>query len=533
MNKVANNIEPHAHIFFVVARSCQIFEKISALCNEFMQHGIKESIALVLDCDFSYKIYKCYRDGVSDINISITELKSSCANTFIFYSHHDFCQNLVIYNFCRSQKICGISLFQAKHFISHYFLTNHDNGHEIRQKLIKAFIVSFASSIKIFCLGLVADLFSILGRRSSPPKCPRNVLIVKLDVLGDMVVALPYLMKIKESLPEDATVTLLVSQKGAAFISAFERFTSSKLFDKIKIWDAPWHYRPVSVLGFIELKEIIRQIIELRDCRFDRVYQCREQGIALWFALMTSFGSVVSIYSKKLPLSKKIGHLVDTKVDVSDLVEYHIVDLPRRLYAAVGDGTEVNDTYLAKIRRTTASCFWPTRPTLRVVVNIGAGMTARRWDSCKVAEVITRLSLNPNIHPVMICGREEKDFYAEVLSASSTEIDGYPGNLDLHQIMDLISHSDIVITPDTSIMHLSAAFDKRIVALFGAGNLDFCKPLSSKAIIIRHEHGCSGCRDNCFQTHTPAPCMDTISTGEVVNAVLAHVDAIIQENHEI
>jgi ADP-heptose:LPS heptosyltransferase len=75
----------------------------------------------------------------------------------------------------------------------------------------------------------------------------------------------------------------------------------------------------------------------------------------------------------------------------------------------------------------------------------------------------------------------------------------------------------VVVTPDTGVMHIAAALNRNIVALFGAGLVPFCRPLSDNYVIVKHELGCSGCGDKCF-TEVNVPCLDFITVEEVVNA---------------
>jgi ADP-heptose:LPS heptosyltransferase len=67
-------------------------------------------------------------------------------------------------------------------------------------------------------------------------------------------------------------------------------------------------------------------------------------------------------------------------------------------------------------------------------------------------------------------------------------------------------------------MHMAAALDRKIVAIFGAGLVPFCHPLCSKYLIVKHELGCSGCNDICF-TDGVAPCITLVTVDMVLEAI--------------
>jgi len=55
-----------------------------------------------------------------------------------------------------------------------------------------------------------------------------------------------------------------------------------------------------------------------------------------------------------------------------------------------------------------------------------------------------------------------------------------------------VKHADLVVTVDTSAMHVAAAFDVPVVSLFGAGDPRVWKPNSTKSVVIR-KGDCHSC----------------------------------------
>ncbi|OON38434.1 ADP-heptose--LPS heptosyltransferase [Izhakiella australiensis] len=59
------------------------------------------------------------------------------------------------------------------------------------------------------------------------------------------------------------------------------------------------------------------------------------------------------------------------------------------------------------------------------------------------------------------------------------------GKTQLEQAVILLAHCDAVVSNDSGLMHIAAALDKPLVALYGPSSPDFTPPLADKARIIR------------------------------------------------
>lgn len=67
------------------------------------------------------------------------------------------------------------------------------------------------------------------------------------------------------------------------------------------------------------------------------------------------------------------------------------------------------------------------------------------------------------------------------------------GQTQLADAIDLLSDADVVVTNDSGLMHVAAALDRPLVALFGSSSPDFTPPLANRVAILQHPVPCSPC----------------------------------------
>ncbi|WP_455820516.1 ADP-heptose--LPS heptosyltransferase RfaF [Pseudomonas cerasi] len=113
---------------------------------------------------------------------------------------------------------------------------------------------------------------------------------------------------------------------------------------------------------------------------------------------------------------------------------------------------------------------------------------AKRWPHYHYATLAQHL-IDQGYQVVLFGSAKDNETGQQILAAVTEEARQHCRNLagetQLEQAVILLAACDAVVSNDSGLMHIAAALDRPLVALYGPSSPDFTPPLSRKARVIR------------------------------------------------
>ncbi len=141
---------------------------------------------------------------------------------------------------------------------------------------------------------------------------------------------------------------------------------------------------------------------------------------------------------------------------------------------------------------------------------------AKRWPAAHFAALARRLAEAD--FPVWIVGSaKDAPIGAEIEQLSGGTARNLCGRTDLAEAIALLSCARLVVSNDSGLMHVAAALDRPLVALYGSSSTAYTPPLSQQARLLSLALPCSPC----FQRECPLghlKCLNDLPPAMVLEA---------------
>ncbi len=146
---------------------------------------------------------------------------------------------------------------------------------------------------------------------------------------------------------------------------------------------------------------------------------------------------------------------------------------------------------------------------------------AKQWPTEHYAELAKKLAQEDPHHLVLILGSKKESPLGEQISTLSThphQVINWCGETTLDEAIACISVATAVISNDSGLMHIAAAFSRPQIAIFGSSDPRHTPPLSNLAKVHWLHLECSPCfKRTCPLGHLK--CLVDIRPSEVLNSI--------------
>jgi heptosyltransferase-2 len=118
--------------------------------------------------------------------------------------------------------------------------------------------------------------------------------------------------------------------------------------------------------------------------------------------------------------------------------------------------------------------------------------SAKRWTTVHFAELASQ-KMADGWACWLIGSEKDKPVTEEINKLTGWQCHDFAGKTDLTEAVDLLSLANTVVSNDSGLMHVAAALNKKVIALYGSSDPKFTPPLHSDAQIVTLNLPCSPC----------------------------------------
>lgn len=306
---------------------------------------------------------------------------------------------------------------------------------------------------------------------------PSRILVIKLRHHGDMLLITPVIKALRERYPE-ASIDVLLYEETRDMLAA------NPEIHQIYGIDRRWKKQGT---GY-HLSQEWKLLRRLRHQRYDLVVNLADQWRSAIVTALTGAPTRIGFaFPKRQHPFWRLSHT--HLVSTLDHASKHTVE--QNLSALAPLGIQVNDAP-ATMSYTLAD--WSYCQSLipaqnqqnYVVIQPTSRWFFKCWREERMSEVIDALA-GMGLHVILTSGPDakEREMVDNIISGCSTgNLTSLAGKLSLPQLAALIDNARLFIGVDSVPMHMAAALQTPLVALFGPSKLVFWHPWQARGEVI-------------------------------------------------
>jgi predicted lipopolysaccharide heptosyltransferase III len=336
----------------------------------------------------------------------------------------------------------------------------------------------------------------------------RRVLLVRLRSIGDTVLMTPCLTALKSWRP-DIEIDVLVESLSAPVLQAHPQVN--------RLFVLPAVHGPAA-----KLQVRLKIISELRARRYDMAFNLHGGTTGTFFTRLVgarrSVGYAANQYSRLLSIRAPGPETVWQKQQIH-CVEQQLALLKWAgvpLSLPIPLSLAVEPTAAQAIDRRLASAGLDSN---FVVVHPSAAFDSKQWEAERFARIIDYLQERYGLQIAVVVAPNETATADAVLNATRTGVCCFT-DLDLSELMALISRSTIFLGNDSGPAHIAAGFGKPVAVIFGSSNPQVWHPWSSAPYrLLRAPMPCAPCPGYTCSEFPEPECIKRVSVDEVIAAL--------------
>jgi len=367
------------------------------------------------------------------------------------------------------------------------------------------------------------------GHTSIDLRKANNVLVVRLDEIGDVVLMTPFLRELRRNLHSGARVTLVV-KPGTKNLMEMCPYA-----DRVLTFD--WNTDMDSPLATARLHGRVLRFAKrnLWKNQFDIAIVPRWDADYYHATFLAYFsGAVARVgYSEKVNLTKQVANRGADSLLTHPLYNNEPKhEVQYNLDVILAMGGEINSSalelWLTAEDETFADRLIARNPGARFVAfGVGAGASKRRWSVRRFVEVGRRLIQQVPTRIVVVGGPADTAI-AKVLENELGGVINITGKTMLRETVAVLKKCDLFIGNDAGPMHIAAAVGVPVIELscqhrngpmLNANSPARFRPWGGRTVVLQPDAPIDSCKDTC-EANIPH-CILGITVDDVLSACVS------------
>lgn len=329
---------------------------------------------------------------------------------------------------------------------------------------------------------------------------PRRILVIRLDLIGDLVLSMVLVRVLKRTYPE-AEIDL-ISVPASAKVIEGDPDVARLLGYNPNIWR-----RPKALFH----KQNWRELRLLLKTLHEREYDLAISVFGKWAGVLAALSGA----QRTLGFGRESfpGLMTDSVAGQhwTPGEQKHEVDYCLELAQATGATISAEDRYPRLTIPTQASeeierllaaqGVQPQRPLIACHVSANNGQS-KRWPVPYWAALLDRLISEENAYVVLTGAPNDLPLIEKVTRRMHEQPLNLAGKTSLLQLAALLKRADLLISGDSGPMHMAGAVETPLIAIHGPTDPALSGPVSHHATILRSDIWCSPC----YQAKETADC---------------------------
>lgn len=364
--------------------------------------------------------------------------------------------------------------------------------HNSKALLLKAIYLVMSTIGTILTVSRIGKRYPLLHPQSFHP---RRILVIRLDLIGDLVMSLTLIRVLKRTYP-NAEIDLLAVPASAAVVAADPDLANIITYDP-NIWR-----RPKALFKWNNWRAAFALRQHLKACHYDLAISVFGE----WAAIM----AVISGATRRLSFAQEgyPGFMTDSVSGRHWKPQDHLheVDYCLALARAAGATTTEEDRVptltvvpqaLQEIEQLLQqSGIAADKPLIACHVSSNNGQS-KRWPIPYWAALLDKLMLEGVATVVLTGAPNDLSLIERIIQRMKQQQQplNLAGKTNLTQLAALLARADLMLTGDSGPMHIATAVGTPVIAIHGPTDPALSGPVSPKALVLRNDIWCSPCYD--------------------------------------